>query len=71
MSATISINDVVVVSGDRFTADAPLIPYEHLEGAGGNFLITTEGDALPAFDQFDVTQFLFYLTAAEVADARS
>lgn len=71
MSVSISINDVTVISGSRFFADAPLIPYAHLEGAGGNFLVTTEGGAIPDFKQFDVTQFLFYLTAEEVADARS
>lgn len=71
MAVSISINDVVVVSGDRFFADAPLIPYAHLEGDGGNFLITTEGDSIPDFAQFDVTQFLIYLTAAEVASARA
>ena len=71
MSATIVLNDEVIISGSRFFADGPLIPYEHLEGDGGNFLLRTEQDALPAFDEFDVTQFLFYLSAAEVADARS
>ena len=71
MVATISIDDEEVISGSRFFADSPLIPYPHLEKGGGNFVMTTEGDALPAFDQFGVTQFLIYVTAAEVADARA
>ncbi len=71
MSATISINDEVIVSGSRVFADVPLIPYFYLEGDGGNFLFSTEADAIPDFEQFDVTQFLFYLTAAEVESARS
>lgn len=71
MVATISIDDEEVISGSRFFADSPLIPYPHLENSGGNFVLTTEGDALPVFDQFGVTQFLIYVTAAEVADARA
>lgn len=71
MSVTISIDDVEIISGAHFFADAPLIPYEYLEGAGGNFLMTTEGDSIPAWRDFEVTQFLYYLTAVEVADARS
>ena len=71
MVVTISIDGEPVVSGSRFFSDGLLIPYPHLEGAGGNFVLSTEGDALPAFDQFDVTQFLTYLTAAEIADARA
>lgn len=71
MVATITINGVTAASGSRFFADTPLIPYAHLEGDGGNFILSTERDALPAYADFDVTQFLFYLTAAEVADARS
>ena len=71
MAVSISINDAAVVSGSQFTADAPLIPYAHLEGDGGNFIFETEGDALPDFTEFGLTQFLFYITAAELADARS
>ena len=71
MVATISIDDEEVISGSRFFADSPLISYPHLEKGGGNFVMTTEGDALPAFDQFGITQFLIYVTADEVADARA
>ncbi len=71
MSATISIDDTPILSGARFFANAPLIPYEYLEDEGGNFLMTTEADAIPAWAEFEVTQFLFYLTASEVADIRS
>lgn len=70
MVATIALDGTNVLSGSRFFADTPLITYEYLEAAGGNFIMQTEADALPDFEQFDVTQFLFYLTAAEVADAR-
>lgn len=71
MSATIEIDDSVVVSGARFFADTPLINYEYLERSGGNFILTTEADAIPDFNQFGVTQFLIYLTSTEIADARA
>ena len=71
MCISFAINDVIVVSNSRFFADGPLIPYTYMEGLGGNFIMTVEGDAIPAFADFDVTQFLYYLSAAEVADARA
>lgn len=46
-------------------AGTPLLPYRHL--VSGNFLITTENDALPYWPEFGVTQFLFYATEAEFA----
>ena len=71
MVASVTIDDVLSVSNGRFYADTLIIPYPYLEGAGGNFFITTEADALPVYTEFDVTQFLIYLTVAELADARS
>ena len=70
MSATIAVDDVVVISGARILADVPLIPYEYQEGDGGNFIFSTESENYPYYPSFDVTQFLFYLSAQEVADAR-
>lgn len=68
-AVTISRDDVVLVSGARITPGMPLLPYRYQEN--GNFLlITNEGD-LPDFTQFGVTQFLVYLTAAELAAARA
>lgn len=71
MCVSATINDVVTFTNIRFFADAPLIPYLYQEGIGGNFILTVLADALPAFAEFDVTQLLYYLSAAEVADARS
>lgn len=70
MAATITIDDEVAMTGARFFADTPLIPHASLESGGGNFIMTTELDAIPDYTLFDVTQFLFYLTAADLADAR-
>lgn len=68
MSATIERDDVVIVSNMRVTAGTPLLPYRYQEE--GNFLLLTDADAIPYWDQFGVTQFLVYLTAEELAAER-
>lgn len=68
MSATISRDDVAIVSGMRIVGAAPILPYRYEES--GNFVIVTEGGALPYYDQFGITQFLVYLDDAELAAYR-
>lgn len=68
MSASIVRDGVAIVSNMRVTAGTPLLPYRYQEA--GNFIMTTEGDALPYWGQFGVTQFLVYLDAAELAAYR-
>lgn len=69
MAATIARDGVTLVSGARIVAGTPLLPYRYQEA--GNFLVTTDAEALPYYDQFGVTQFLVYLTAAELAAYRA
>jgi len=69
MSATITRDGVTLVSNVRVTAGTPLLPYRYQES--GNFLLTVDGEALPYWDQFGVTQFLVYLTTAELAAYRA
>ena len=71
MAVSISLDGELVVSGSRFFTDSPLIPYPYLEGSGGNFAFTSEADALPDFEEFGTTQFLIYVSAEELSDARS
>jgi hypothetical protein len=68
MAVTIARDGVTLVSALRMTAGTPLLPYRYQEA--GNFVLTTEGDALPYYGQFGITQFLVYLTAEEVAALR-
>ena len=68
MSASIVRDGVTIVSNIRVTAGTPLLPYRYQEA--GNFVMTTDGEAIPYWDQFGVTQFLVYLSAAEVAAYR-
>lgn len=70
MALDLSIDDVVILQGLRVVANSPLIPYEYLEGDGGNFLFITELGDLPHWDQFESTQTLLYVTATEIESAR-
>lgn len=69
MSASISRDGVAVVTNVRAVAGTPLLPYRYQET--GNFLITTEAEAMPYYDQFGVTQFLVYVTPDELAAYRA
>lgn len=69
VAVSITRDDVVLVTGARVTPGMPLLPYRHQEN--GNFLLITSDGDLPDFTQFGVTQFLVYLTAAELAAARA
>jgi hypothetical protein len=68
MAATITRDGVTIVSNIRVTAGTPLLPYRYQEA--GNFIMTTDSEAIPYWDQFGVTQFLVYLSAAELAAYR-
>lgn len=69
MAITIARDGVGVVSALRITPGTPILPYRYQEV--GNFLLTTEGDALPDWAQFGITQFLVYVTADELAAYRA
>jgi len=64
MSATVTINDVLVVSGARVVAGFPILNYRYLEQ--GNFVILTANDELPDYTQFGITQNLFYASQVEL-----
>lgn len=64
MAATISRNGTTILSGNRLVAGTPMIPYKYLED--GNFFITTQNGELPYYTEFNITQFMFYLSPAEI-----
>lgn len=68
MAASIKRDDVQIVSSIRVTAGTPLLPYRYQEA--GNFIMTTDAEAIPYWDQFGVTQFLVYLSDDELAALR-
>ena len=71
MSVDISINDVLILEGHRVCGGVPLIPYPYLEGAGGNFIFLTELGDLVFWNQFGITQSLYYFTVEELEAVRA
>lgn len=69
--ASVSINGALVVDSVRCVANRLMIPYRYLEGAGGNFFLGSDGDTLPDYTQFGVTQTLYYFTNAELVALRA
>lgn len=68
MSATITRDDVLIVSGMRMVAGSPIIPYQYLEN--GNFVVITENDELPDYTLFGNTQSMVYVSTAELEALR-
>lgn len=68
MVISIVRNGETILQGARVVAGSPVIPARYQES--GNFVFETIDDALPYYDQFGTTQFLVYLTAAELEAAR-
>lgn len=67
MICDISLNEIEIISGQRIVSGTPLIPYEYL-GSSGNFILLTENDEIPFWDQFGSTQQLIYASAQEISD---
>lgn len=65
MCATLNLNDVLVISGQRIVAGSPLIPYRYLQGSG-NFWLLTEDDELPFYTRFGVDQQFVYASPGEL-----
>lgn len=62
----IQINGVYVIRGVRAVAGYPLIPSIYLEN--GNFMIVTANGDLPNYTQFQISQFLVYVSQSEIDD---
>jgi hypothetical protein len=70
MSCSTSINEVVVSSGVLIVTNSFLIPFPYLEGEGGNFVFTSDNENIIYFENFESSQFLFYLSPEEVSAVR-
>lgn len=69
MVADITRDGVTLLQGTRVLAGEPILPYKYQEA--GNFLLITDDDELPAYEQFGVTQSLVYLSIAEIEALQS
>lgn len=69
MVANVKRDDVDIVLGQRLVAGEFVLPFAYMGDA--NFFISTENEELPYYPAFGETQFLYYFTAAEVAEIRA
>lgn len=70
MSVDVSIDDEIILEGQRVVGGFPLIPYKYLEGDGGNFIFLTELGDIVYWNQFGITQSLLYFSAEELGTIR-
>jgi hypothetical protein len=61
---SISIDDVLIVSGCRAVAGFPLLASAYQQN--GNFVVLTVDDALPDYTRFGIDQFLIYANQLEL-----
>lgn len=69
MSVSFTLNDNVIIENLHAAAGMRLIPSQYEEA--GNFIFNTANFALPDYTQFEITQYLLYFSAAELAAIRT
>jgi hypothetical protein len=69
MAVDVLRNNDIVVQSQRALPSYRLIPYEYLEN--GNFIFVTENWEYPFYTQFAITQFLYFVTQAELESIRA
>lgn len=71
--ATITRDDVVIVSGQRIIAKSFIIPYQYLEGGKGNFMFVPSGDSdnIPYYTDFGDTFVFAHFSDAEMEAIRA
>lgn len=67
-AVSLRLNGVDLIDDLIAAACAPIIPSPYQES--GNFVFLTANNQLPNYTQFNVTQSLFYFSAAELATIR-
>lgn len=66
LTIDITKDDAVIIQGCRILPNSLIIPYTYL--TDGNFILVTQDEELPDWNQFEITQELFYLTGDEITD---
>lgn len=62
--ADIYIDEVLKIAGVKCRPNLAIVPYEYL--INGNFYFVVEGEELPDYTKFGISQSLVYLTKAEI-----
>ena len=71
MYCDVIANGVAVVSGARCVAGYQIMPSVYQEGVAGNFSFLTQNHELPWWEEFGISQYMLYATAAELASVRT
>lgn len=66
MAITITKDGVVLVQNARLIADAFLLRDYLVDADSGNFMLTSQDESLPTWQNFGITQFLVYITSDEL-----
>jgi len=66
MCADITMNGVTILSGTRIVAGTPLFPFAWMTAGNGNFIFACLDENCIDYSLFGVTQFLYFLTQAEM-----
>lgn len=68
---SVDCNGADVIDGVLCVPGAIVLPYAYLEGQGGNFVWVTANDNYPNWNNFGTTDFLLYISVAELASLRN
>ncbi len=63
------LNGTDIINSVKAQPGALIIPYQYLES--GNFFFVTQGFQIPFYTEFNVSQSLIYISAAELAAIRA
>lgn len=69
MACSITRNNVLIEEGSRIIQGIGLMPYQYQEQ--GNFVLVTANDEYADYQQFGISQFLYYLSNSELAAIRA
>lgn len=58
----------ILENGTRVVSGTPLLPYKYMEA--GNFALQVPDSELPDYNQFGLTQFLYYASQEELESIR-
>lgn len=66
MAIDITINNVVIVTGQRAVCGFPIIAYQYL--VNGNLAFVTSNNEYPDWRQFGISQYLIYVSNDELEE---
>jgi len=71
-NVSVQINGVTAISNVRAMPLQNILPYEYLEGVGGNFaFVVDDGESYPYWENFATTQRLIYASHDELEAIRN